>query len=359
VLGWDDTLARRRGATIQAQGIDRDPVRASHRAVVNASGLRWVRLRRLGPMTWATRVGALPCLTGRAPCERSQQERGQRHQKLTDWARHRRLVGRRWVPERPLVLVTDRRVAVRTRWWRLRQWPTPSCGVTRVRLEAARYAPAPPRPPRPTGRPRLQGQRVPPVVHVRHETPTGWRTVTGRGGSGEPARVVESTAATAVWSHAGMPPLPIRWGLVRDPHGEFDPQALLGTDVMADPVQLLAWCVRRWRLEVTWQEARAHVGLETQRPWQAQAMARTTPALLGLCSLVTLMAGQLAQEHARPVRQAAWSRTSRPTFVDAIALVRQHVWTLTHGSMSPATSDRVDIPGTRLNRLTETLGDAA
>ena len=310
-------------------------------------------------MTWATRVWALPCLTVRAPSERSPQERGQRHQTLTDWARPRRLVGRRWVPERPLVLVTDRRVAVITRWWRLRQWPNPSCGVTRVRREAARYAPAPPRPPRPTGRPRLQGQRGPTVVHVRHETPTGWRTVTGRGGSGAPARVVESTSATAVGSHAGMPPLPIRWVLVRDPQGEFDPQAWLGTDVMADPVQILAWCVLRWRLEVTWQEARAHVGLETQRPWKAQAMARTTPALLGLFSIVTLMAGQLAPEHALPVRQAAWSRTSLPTFVAAIAIVRQHVWTLTHGSMSPATSDMVEIPGTLLNRLTATLCDAA
>jgi hypothetical protein len=118
--------------------------------------------------------------------------------------------------------------------------------------------------------------------------------------------VVESTSATAVWSHSGMPPLPIRWVLGRDPHGEFDPQALLGTDLTVDPVQILEWFVLRWRLEVTWQEARAHGGLETQRPWHAKAIARTTPALLGLCSMVTLMAGPLAQEPVLPVRQAVW-----------------------------------------------------
>jgi hypothetical protein len=88
-----------------------------------------------------------------------------------------------------------------------------------------------------------------------------------------------------------MPPLPIRWVLVRDPHGEFDSQAWLCTDVTVDPIQILEWFVLRWRLEVTWQEARAHLGLETQRQWNATAIARTTPALLGLFSMVTLLAG--------------------------------------------------------------------
>jgi hypothetical protein len=171
--------------------------------------------------------------------------------------------------------------------------------------------------------------------------------------------VVELTSATAVWYHSGMPPLPLRWVLVRDPHGEFAPQALLCTDLMADPIQVLEWFVLRWRLEVTWQEARAHLGLETQRQWNANALARTTPALLGLCSSVTLMAGQLTQEHALPVRQAAWYRQSLPTVVDAIAIVRQHLWTSTHFSMSPAKADMGDIPCTLLNRLTETLCDAA
>jgi len=171
--------------------------------------------------------------------------------------------------------------------------------------------------------------------------------------------VVEITSATAVWYHAGMPPLPIRWVLGRDPHGAFAPHALRCTDVTAAPLQILEWCVLRWRLAVTWQEARAHVGLETQRQWHATAIARTTPALLGLCSMGTLMAGQLAPAHVRPVRQAVWSRTPRPTVADALAIVRQHWWTATHCSMSPAKADRVDIPCARLNRLTDTLCYAA
>jgi hypothetical protein len=355
VMGLDDTLERRRGAKIHAKGIYRDPVRSSHRHLVKASGLRWLSLRRLVPMAWAKCGWALPFLTVLAPSERYHQARDQRHKKLTDWARHLLLVVRRWVPERTLVLVTASSFAVITRLGRVCQRPNPICGVTRVRLDAARYEPAPPRKPRQTGRPRLQGQRLPTLAHVRHDAATYWSTVTVRGWYGEPERVVERTSATAVWYHSGMPPLPIRWVLVRDPHGEFDPQALLCTDVTVDPVQILAWCVLRWRLEVTWQETRAHLGMETQRQWNARAIVRTTPALLGRFSIVTLMAGQLAQEHVLPGRQAAWYRKSLPTFVDAIAIVRRHVWTSTHCYMSPVKADMVELPCTLLNRLTETL----
>jgi hypothetical protein len=146
---------------------------------------------------------------------------------------------------------------------------------------------------------------------------------------------------------------------VRDPQGKFEPQALLCTDLTGEPVHILERFVLRWRLEVTWQEARVHLGLETQRQWNTLAIARTTPALLGLFSIITLLAGQLAQEHALPVRQAVWYRKLQPTFTDAIAVVRQHLWTSTHFYLSPATADLVEIPSALLNRLTDTLCYAA
>jgi hypothetical protein len=156
-----------------------------------------------------------------------------------------------------------------------------------------------------------------------------------------------------------MPALPLRWVLVRAPHEAFEPHAVLGTDLMVDPLQILAWFVLRWHLEVTWQAARAHLGMETPRPWNAQAIARTTLALLGLVSMITLWAGQGAQEHARPIRQAVWSRQVQPTVAAAMAVVRQHVWISTHVDLLPAKPDMVKIPSTLLNRLTESLCDAA
>jgi DDE superfamily endonuclease len=359
VLGVDDTLERRRGAKIQAKGIYRDPVRSSHSHLVKASGLRWLSLMLLVPIPWAERVWALPFLTVLAPSERYHQERGLRHKKLTDWARQMLLLVRRWVPERALVIVTDSSFSVITLLWQLCQVPNPICCITRLRLDAALYEPAPPRKPRQTGRPRLKGKRLPTLAQVLANPATGWQTVTVRGWYGEVERVVELVSATAVWYHSGMPPLPIRWVLVRDPQGKFEPQALLCTDLTGEPVQILEWFVLRWRLEVTWQEARAHLGMETQRQWNALAIARTTPALLGLFSLVTLLAGQLAQEPALPIRQAVWYRKSLPTFVDAIAIVRRHLWTSTHFYVSPMNADMVEIPSTLLNRLTETLCYAA
>jgi hypothetical protein len=89
-----------------------------------------------------------------------------------------------------------------------------------------------------------------------------------------------------------MPPRPIRWVLVRDPPGKVEAQTWRCTELTVDPMQILAWCVRRWRLEVTWQEARAHLGMDTQRQWNERAIARTPPAWLGLLSMVTWLAGR-------------------------------------------------------------------
>jgi hypothetical protein len=358
-LGLDDPLERRRGAKIQAQGLDRAPVRSAHSHRVKASGWRWLSRRLLVPISGAKRVWALPFWTVLAPPERDQRERGQRHTKLTDWARQRFLVVRRWVPARAPVVGTDSRFAVITLLWHVRQRPNPLCCITRLRLDAAPYEPAPPRKPRQNGRPRLKGKRLPTLAQVLANAATRWHTVTGRGWYGEVERAVDLVSATAVGYHTGRPPRPIRWGLVRDPQAQFEPQAGLCTDLTGDPVPSLEGFVRRWRLAVTWQEARTHLGMETQRQWTALAIARTTPAWLGLFSLSTRWAGRLVQQHAPPVRQAVWYRKSWPTFVEAIAGVRQHLWTSTHFYISPAKAEMVEIPCSRLKRLTETLCDAA
>src|SRR3954471_24503407 len=99
---------------------------------------------------------------------------------------------------------------------------------------------------------------------------------------------------TAVWHHAGRPTVPIRWVLLRDPQGRFDPQALLCTDLTRDPLQILTWFVQRWQVEITFRDVRDPLGVETQRQWSDKAIARTTPCLLGLFSLITLMAARLS-----------------------------------------------------------------
>jgi hypothetical protein len=145
ILGLDDTIERWRGKHIKAKGIYRDPVRSSDAHFVKASGLRWLSLMLLAPIPWAARTWALPVLTALAPSERSCRDRGQRHKTLTDWAHQMVLQVRRWLPERELVLVADMGFAALELLAALSRRGV-IC-ITRLRLDAALYEPAPPRRP--------------------------------------------------------------------------------------------------------------------------------------------------------------------------------------------------------------------
>jgi len=326
VLGMDDTIERRRGDKIKAKGIYRDPVRSSHSHFVKASGLRWLSMMLLTPIPWAKRVWALPFLTVLAPSERYCEKRKRAHKKLTDWARQMLLQVRRWLPGRKLVVVMDASFAAIDFLWQTAKLANPITLIARFRLDAALYEPAPQRKPGQKGRPRKKGKRLPTVEQVLENTHTLWKTVVIPDWYGEGRREVEIASATAVWFHSGMPPMPIRWVLIRDPKGKFKSQALLCTDLEADPVQILKWFVMRWQLEVTFHEVRDHLGVETQRQWSDWAITRTTPALLGLFSLVTLLANTHTKNGKIPIRQAAWYCKPLPTFSDALALVRQELW---------------------------------
>ena len=229
--------------------------------------------------------------------------------------------------------------------------------VTRLRLDAALYEPAPPRE-------QARKARRARKASASRAWRSGW-AIRARFGRGRPytgmasTREVELASGTAVWYHSGMPVVPIRWVLIRDPLGKFEPQALLSTDLERTAAQIVEWFVLRWQVEVTFEEARAHLGVETQRQWSDLAIARTTPALLGLFSLVTVFAHQLLQGKELTVRQAAWYQKQLPTFSDTLALVRQQLWPVSISWMSGAKDDVVIIPKALFVRLTDTLAYAA
>ena len=273
ICGLDDTIERRRGAKIKAKGIYRDPVRSSRGHFVKASGLRWLSLMLLAPIPWAKRTWALPFLTCLAPSERFYEKKVRAHKKLTDWGRQMVMQLRRWLPERQLVIVADSSFAAITWLFRLSRLPGQICLIVRFRLDAALYAPAPPRGPHQRGAPRKKGQRLPTLEQVAQNAKTKWKRVVIPDWYGEGRRIVEIVSDTAVWYHSGQPPLPIRWVVIRDPKGQFQTQALLSTDLSIAPVQMIKWFVLRWRLEVTLHEVREHLGVETQRQWSDLATA--------------------------------------------------------------------------------------
>jgi hypothetical protein len=358
VIGLDDHIERRRGDKIAARGIYRDAVRSSKSFFVKTSGLRWLAMMVLAPIPWAKRVWALPFLTVLAPSERYHQEREMQHKKLTDWARQMIAQVRRWLPDRAIVVVADSSYAVLELLAAARDLPRPVSLMTRLRLDAALYESAPPRAKGKKGAPRKKGDRQPTLAQRLNDPATVWTTATVRWYGGA-TRSVELASGTAVWYHSAKPVVPIRWVLIRDPEGKFAPQALLSTDQTAAAAQIVEWFVVRWQLEVTFEEARAHLGVETQRQWSDLAILRTTPALLGLFSLVTVFAHQLLQGNDLAARGAAWYHKPLPTFSDTLALVRRQLWPVSISWMSPTQDDVVIIPKALFDRLTDTLAYAA
>lgn len=357
ICGLDDTIERRWGSKIKARGIYRDPVRSTESHLVKASGLRWLCCMLLVEVGWAGCVWGLPFLTVLCPSERFYERQKRKHQTMIERAWQMIQIVARWLPDRAVVFVADSSFAVLDLLRKLGDLPNISL-ITRLRMDAELWDPAPPRQPK-VGRPRLKGGRRPCPQQRLDDPKTVWIEMEVDNWYGGARRRVEVCTETCVWYKGGHTPVAIRWVLIRDPQGEFRPQALLSTNVNHSASQILRWFVRRWRMEVTFEECRAHLGVETQRQWNDLAIARSTPILFGLFSLITLMADTLIKSQLSPVRAAAWYQKQFPTFADAIAIVRRCLWTNCYFSTSSADSDILKIPRSLFNRLSEAACYAA
>jgi len=138
---------------------------------------------------------------------------------------------------------------------------------------------------------------------------------------------------------------------VADPEGKRRIDALFWTDLQATLVAIRPWVVMRWSVAVTGEDARAPLGFATQRQWSDQAIARTTPVLLGRFSLVTLLARRLSQRDPIPVPTTAWDRTVEPTCADCLALVRQHLWRARYLGNAPPEAAWMQVPREVLDLL--------
>jgi len=354
VVAADETLERRWGPKIKARGFFRDAVRSSKKYTVYSSGLRWVSMMLLVSVPWSQRVWALPFLTVLAPGKKTNVKNGKRHKTSIDWIGQMIGAVRRWLPQKKLVLITDGGLTAIKLGLRCIGYANPVTYVSRLRLDAVLHDPPGPQPKGKRGPKPKKGKRQPSLKKVLHDPATQWtkREIDWYGGK---RRVVEIASGAALWYTPGYHPLPLRWVLVRDPLNELEPEAFFATDQTATPLQILTWYIMRWNVEVTFQEARAHLGLETQRQWSDLAIARTTPALLGLFSLITLLAHRLREHKPFPVRSAAWYIKVEPTFSDAIALVRRRLWTRTKFANLPSGTGVVEIPASVFHGLVDLL----
>jgi hypothetical protein len=358
VLGADETLERRNGKRIGAKGLFRDAVRSSKKRVVHSYGLRWVSMMLLVPVPFSGRVWALPFLTVLARSQKTDQVQGRRHKTSIDWIGQMIRVVRRWLPKRLLVLVVDGGLSAVKLGLRCAADSAGITYVSRLRLDAVLHDRPLPKPKGKRGPQPKKGGRQPSLKSRLTDKMTLWQH-TELAWYGGQKRWLDIATGTALWYTPGYDPLPIRWVLVRDPLGKLAPAAFFATDQSASPLQILAWVISRWGLEVTFEEVRAHLGFESQRQWSDKAILRSSPALLGLFSFVTLLAHHLSLAQPFPVRSAAWYRKTQPTFSDALALVRRYLWMNVKFPNSPAQSRLVAIPEPVVQGLVDTLCYAA
>ena len=239
VIGFDDTIERRWGPKINARGIYRDPVRSSKGHFVKASGLRWLSAMLLVRVPWADRIMALPFLTLLAPSKRFYAGKSRSPKTLLDWARQAALQIHRWLPDRYIVLVADSAFAAIEFLAAVRNHV---CVVTRLRLDANLFHFPPPQR-KGRGRRPIRGKPHKKLSAILKDRKVVWKRYRVSLWYGRTNRIVEITTGTALWYRGGIPPVPIRWLLVRDPSGELDPQAFLATDLNAHPHDILAWFV--------------------------------------------------------------------------------------------------------------------
>ncbi len=222
--------------------------------------------------------------------------------------------------------------------------------IAPLRLDARLYAPAPPRKPHTNGRPRVKGEELPKLGEVLSDPKTEWQSVKVKWYDGT-ERSMEVASGMGVWYRIGLSVLPLRWVLTRDPDGKLEPKSYFCTDQSQSPVEVLGSFIKRWTIEVTFEESRAHLGVETQRQWSDLAIERSTPCLLGMFSLVALFGKALHPDGKVPVQRTAWYHKTEATFSDVLAEVRRHLWGNFTYHTSPQQPDVCLVPRSHMERL--------
>ncbi len=347
-IAIDETLERRWGRKISKRGHYRDNLQSSKEQSVSTSGLRWVVMMLVVQVPWTRREWALPFFSVLATTPKVSEQLGKPHKTIGEIAQQMVMTVRRWLPDMPITLVGDTAYSI---------LELGLCCVKHqvtliapMRWESSLHTPASPRKEGTIGRPRVKGEALPKLNSVLADPQIEWQRVKMHWYDGS-EQDLELASGTAVWYRIGSPVLPVRWVLTRDPQGKLEPRAYLCTDQSLSAVEVVSSFIRRWTIEVTFEESRAHLGVETQRQWSDLAIERSTPCLLGMFSLVALFGAVLHPDGKVPVQHRAWYHKSEATFSDVLAQVRRHLWDNFTFQTSPQNPDVCLVPRSHVERL--------
>ncbi len=325
IIGVDDTIERRKGKEIKDKGCYRDPVRSTEKHVIRCFGLKWLSMMLIVPVPWSERHWALPFLTALTPSKKANEEENRRHKTTIDWTIQMIKQVSRWLADRSIILIGDGSFAcIRLAHTCIRFGKVTL--ISRLRLDARLFDFPGPEVPGKTGPKPQKGERLPKLKDLVDDPDQDWQKAHVKWYGGATKRIRFLTGA-CLWHTPGQKPALIRWVLVVDPGGKCKPEAFFSTDTQLTPIQIVEYFVLRWGVEVTFQESRRHLGVETQRQWTDKAVARSTPTLMSLFSIVCLMALRLISKGKELIPQTtAWYQKQDATFSDVLTFVRRYIW---------------------------------
>jgi hypothetical protein len=352
-LVGDDTVDGHKGKRVHGKARHRDPVRSSHSFTAWRYGHRWVVLAVLVKFPFATRPWALPVLIDLYRCEDDNRARNRPHRTPAQlMCRLLRLVLIRF-PDRAFLFVGDSGYGTHAVARFCHRHRDRMSLVSKLHPDANLFAPPPPY--AGNGRPRVKGARLPKPRQVAMATPVLIEMTVSWYGGGK--RRVGTASRTGHWYKAGEGLVPLRWVFVRDLSGTHREEYFFTTDTALTPAQIIAHYASRWNIETTFQELRAHLGLETTRGWCQETVLRAAPCLFGLYSVVAALFALLPQE--KRVGGVSWRGKERVSFSDALCAVRRWLWTEAIFPQADAKPGFEKLPTSVRELLLTTLAPAA
>jgi hypothetical protein len=318
----DDTTTRRWGKRVYGKACHRDPVRSTRKKVVYCWGHKWVVLAVLVPMPFTDRLWALPVLPLLYRPEEQEAAEGKRHNTCIDWARKGSAFLLRKFPTRHFILIGDGGYSslVFALW--CSQLKDRITLVSRFYKDAALYAP-PPCKEGQRGRPPKKGERLLSPQEEANRTDAVW-TSEEVAWYNQTTKEIQYIWKEALWYQRGHDPVPVRWVFVqyKDEKDKLKEECFFSTDIQMEPKQIVEHYVTRWNIETTFEEVRAHLGLETLENYCENAVNRSVPALLALFTIIALWFRKQWQLDPPQIQRTPWYRKTEPTFSDALVAIR-------------------------------------
>lgn len=328
IIPIDTHVERRKGEKIKGLGRQRDAVRSTKNKKVLTIGLLWLVASISVKMPGALTHWALPFFSQLIPpkqplsSSRNQSDlnSSKKRKTLTEWTIQLIKVITRWTKDVPFVIVADSAFACHAIAHTCAK--TNGALISRMRMDA-RIFNFPDQNKKKRGRPLLVGKRCPLFTDYLSDPMVTWEKILVQWYGGKEKEVLIYTGVH-LWYAYGIPPLPIKWILIKDPHNEKEAIVLFSTNIKHSPKRIIEIFVSRWSIEVTFEESRRHLGIETQRQWSDKGIERTTPCILGSFAITVLMGHKLSEETKSkiPLQEASWYNKNHLTFSDVLHFVK-------------------------------------